>query len=126
VKRLSKRQVLLLHDQLLAQTGGAPGLRYEGLLESALSAPFQGFEGADAYPSLPQKAARLCYGLVKNHPFVDGNKRIGAHAMLAFLAINGVELTYTQEELSTAVLAVASGEQSYEDLLRWLVEHQQG
>ncbi len=63
---------------------------------------------------------------MKNHPFVDGNKRIGAHAMLVFLAINGVELTYTQEELSSAVLAVASGEQGYEDLLRWLVEHQQG
>jgi len=126
VKRLSKRQILLLHDQLLAQTGGAPGLRDEGLLESALSAPFQGFEGSDAYPSLPQKAARLCYGLVKNHPFVDGNKRIGTHAMLIFLAINGVELVYTQKELSAAVLAVASGEQEYEDLLRWLVEHQQG
>ncbi len=65
MKRLSKRQVLLLHDQLLAQTGGTSGLRDEGLLESALSAPFQGFAGADAYPSLPQKAARLCYGLVK-------------------------------------------------------------
>jgi len=126
VRRLSKRQVLLLHDQLLAQTCGASGVRDEGLLESALSAPFQGFDGADAYPSLPQKAARLCYGLVKNHPFVDGNKRIGAHAMLVLLAINGVELAYTQEELSTIVLAVASGAKGYEDLLRWLVEHQKG
>ncbi len=126
MKRLSKGQILLLHDQLLAQTGGAPGLRDEGLLESALDAPFQGFEDTDAYPSLPQKAARLCYGLVKNHPFVDGNKRIGAHAMLVFLAVNGVELAYTQAELSAVILAVAAGEQSYEDLLRWLVEHQQG
>ena len=126
MKRLNKRQILLLHNQLLAQTGGLPGLRDEGLLESALSVPFQGFEDADAYPSLPQKAARLCYGLVKNHPFVDGNKRIGAHAMLVFLAINGVELAYTQEELSAIVLAVASGECKYEDLLCWLVEHQQG
>ncbi len=126
MKRLSKRQILLLHDQLLAQTGGTPGLRDEGSLESALSAPFQGFADADVYPSLPQKAARLCYGLVKNHPFVDGNKRIGAHAMLVFLAINGIELAYTQEDLSATVLAVAAGEQGYESLLRWLVEHQQG
>ncbi len=126
MKRLSKGQILLLHDQLLAQTGGAPGLRDEGLLESALDAPFQGFEDTDAYPSLPQKAARLCYGLVKNHPFVDGNKRIGTHAMLVFLAVNGVELAYTQAELSAVILAVAAGEQSYEDLLRWLVEHQRG
>lgn len=75
MKRLSKRQILMLHEQLLSQTGGLPGLRDEGLLESALSAPFQSFGDVDAYPSLPQKAARLCYGLVKNHPFTDGNKR---------------------------------------------------
>ena len=125
MRRLSKRQILLMHNQLLSQAGGLPGLRDEGLLESALSAPFQSFEGIDIYPSLPQKAARLGYGLVKNHPFADGNKRIGAHAMLVFLAINGTELVYTQEELSSAILAVASGEKMYEDLLRWLVDHQQ-
>lgn len=125
MRRLSKRQVLLLHNQLLSQAGGLPGLRDEGLLESALNAPFQSFGEVSAYPSLPQKAARLGYGLVKNHPFADGNKRIGAHAMLVFLAINGTELVYTQEELSSVILAVASGEKGYEDLLRWLVEHQQ-
>lgn len=79
MRRLSKRQILLMHEQILSQTGGLPGVRDEGLLESVLSAPFQSFGEVDAYPSLPQKAARLCYGLVKNHPFVDGNKRIGAH-----------------------------------------------
>ena len=73
-----------------------------------------------------QKAARLCYGLVKNHPFLDGNKRIGAHAMLVFLTINGSEPVYTQEELSGIVLAVAAGEKTYEDLLRWLIDHQDG
>ena len=126
MRRLSKRQVLLLHEQLLSQTGGLPGLREEGLLDSALSAPFQSFEEVEAYPSLPQKAARLCYGLVKNHPFVDGNKRIGAHAMSVFLAVNGSELVYTQEELSGIILAVAAGEKTYEDLLRWLIDHQKG
>lgn len=126
MRRLSKRQILLLHEQILSQTGGLPGLRDEGLLESALSAPFQSFGDVDAYPSLPQKAARICYGLVKNHPFVDGNKRIGAHAMLVFLAVNGSELVYTQEELSSIILVIASGEKTYEDLLRWLVDHQKG
>ena len=126
MRRLSKRQILLLHEQILSQTGGLPGLRDEGLLESALSVPFQSFGEVDAYPSLPQKAARICYGLVKNHPFVDGNKRIGAHAMLVFLAVNGSELVYTQEELSSMILAIASGEKTYEDLLRWLVDHQKG
>ena len=79
--RLSKHQILLIHDQLIAETGGSSGLRDEGMLDSALNSPFQTFGGEDVYPSLQQKAARLCFGLVKNHPFVDGNKRIGAHAM---------------------------------------------
>ena len=116
MKLLSKRQVLLLHEQLLAQTGGLQGIRDEGLLESALEAPFQGFGDTDAYPSLQQKAARLGYGLIKNHPFVDGNKRIGTHVMLVFLALNGVELTYSQKELSDIILAVAAGEKEYDRL----------
>lgn len=113
MKVLSKRQVLLLHQHLVDETGGSPGLRDEGLLDSALNAPFQGFGTTSAYPSLQQKAARLCYGLVKNHPFVDGNKRIGAHAMLVFLAVNGVELSYTQQELADIILQVAAGEKGY-------------
>lgn len=96
--RLSKTQILLLHEQLIAETGGSSGLRDEGMLDSALNAPFQTFGGEDVYPSLQQKAARLCFGLVKNHPFLDGNKRIGAHVMLVFLALNGIELQHTQTE----------------------------
>ena len=90
MSRLSKPQILLLHEQLIAETGGSSGLRDEGMLDSALNTPFQTFAGKDVYPSLQQKAARLCFGLVKNHPFVDGNKRIGAHVMLVFLALNGI------------------------------------
>ncbi len=123
MKMLSKRQVLLLHEQLIRETGGSPALRDEGLLESALSAPFQAFGDTDAYPSLRQKAARLCFGLVKNHPFVDGNKRIGAHVMLIFLALNGVELYYTQEELVEVILRLAAGEADYDALLLWVLEH---
>lgn len=121
---LNKQQVLMLHRQLVEETGGSPELRDEGLLESALNAPFQSFGDTSAYPSLQQKAARLGYGLVKNHPFADGNKRIGAHVMLVFLAINGVELQYTQQELVDIILQVASGENRYEDLLAWLLSHQ--
>ena len=122
--RLSKSQVLLIHNQLIAETGGSPGLRDEGMLDSALNAPFQSFSGEDVYPSLQQKAARLCFGLVKNHPFVDGNKRIGAHAMLVFLALNGVELQHSQEELSDIILMLAAGEIAAEELLRWILSHQ--
>ena len=122
--RLSKSQVLLIHDQLIAETGGSPGLRDEGMLDSALNAPFQTFGGEDVYPSLQQKAARLCFGLVKNHPFVDGNKRIGAHAMLVFLALNGIELQHSQAELSDVILQLAAGEIETSDLLRWILAHQ--
>ena len=124
MKTLSKRQILMLHQQLMEQTGGSGGIRDESLLDSALSAPFQSFDNTDVYPSLQQKAARLCFGLVKNHPFVDGNKRIGAHAMLVFLAVNGVELTYTQTELSDIILQVAASEKEYPDRLDWLIRHQ--
>lgn len=124
MRMLDKRQVLLLHQQLVEETGGERGIRDEGLLESALYAPFQEYGDTAAYPSLQQKAARLCYGLVKNHPFVDGNKRIGAHVMLVFLALNGVELTYTQRELADVILQVAAGETGYDELLEWLICHQ--
>lgn len=124
MRTLNKRQVILLHQQLINEIGGSPGLRDEGLLESALAAPFQNFGGIDAYPSLQQRAARLAYGLVNNHPFVDGNKRIGAHTMLVFLALNGIELSYTQEELASLFIAVASGDKGYEDVLDWLISHE--
>ena len=122
--RLSKSQILLIHDQLISETGGSSGLRDEGMLDSALNAPFQTFGGEDVYPSLQKKAARLCFGLVKNHPFVDGNKRIGAHAMLVFLALNGIELQHTQSELSDEILQLAAGEIEATDLLRWILAHQ--
>jgi death-on-curing protein len=97
--KLTKRQILMLHAQLIQETGGSDGLRDEGLLDSALEAPFQSYDNQDLFPTVQAKAARLGYGLIKNHAMVDGNKRIGTHAMLVFLALNGVELEYTQKEL---------------------------
>lgn len=124
MKKLTKAQILMLHQELIQETGGMDGLRDEGLLDSALNAPFQGFGDTDTFPSLQQKAARLGFGLIRNHAFVDGNKRIGAHAMLVFLALNGIELSYTQEELSDMVLNVAAGDSSFEDMVKWIIEHQ--
>ncbi len=120
---LSKDQILLLHKQLIKETGGSEGIRDEGLLDAAINAPFQSFNGKDIFLTVEEKAARLGYGLVRNHAFVDGNKRIGAHAMLVFFVLNGVELTYTQDELSDVFLNIASGEYKYEDLLSWAREH---
>ncbi|MBQ7445123.1 MAG: type II toxin-antitoxin system death-on-curing family toxin [Clostridia bacterium] len=126
MKIITKKQVLLLHEHLLRETGGAAGLRDEGLLDSAVSAPFQSFDGTELFPTVIEKAARLCFGLVKNHAFIDGNKRIGAHSMLVFLAVNDTELTYTQEELTNIILGVASGKIDYEDLLSWIKNHIDG
>ncbi len=122
--RLTKKQVLMLHTQLIESTGGSDGIRDEGLLDSALESPFQSFGGEELFPSIQSKAARLCYGLVKNHAMVDGNKRIGAHTMLVFLAVNGYELKYTQNELVDLILDVADGKKVYEDLLKWILGHQ--
>ena len=71
---LTKKQVLMLHAQLIESTGGSDGIRDEGLLDSALESPFQSFGGEELFPSIQAKAARLCYGLVKNHAMIDGNK----------------------------------------------------
>ena len=124
MRNLSKKQVLALHSDLIREFGGTEGIRDEGLLESALAAPFQTFDGEPVYPSLQAKAARLGFGLVSNHPFVDGNKRTGAHVMLVFLALNGVELRYEQQELIDAFLSVASGGSDWRDLQRWILEHE--
>ena len=124
MKRLSKEQILLLHSQLIRQTGGSDGVRDYALLESAIEAPFQSFGGDELYPTIQAKAARLGYCLIKNHCMIDGNKRIGTHVMLVFLALNGIELSYTQKELYEVILQVASGELEYEDLLKWILRHQ--
>ena len=74
---LTKEQVLMLHDQLIEATGDSKGIRDEGMLESALMNPYQSFGGIELYPSIQAKAAQLCLGIVKDHPMIDGNKRLG-------------------------------------------------
>ena len=124
MKRLSKEQILMLHSQLIEEYGGSDGVRDYNLLDSALENPFQSFGGEELYPTLQAKAARLGYGLIKNHCMIDGSKRIGTHAMLVFLAINGIEIDYTQKELYETILAIADGSLEYEYLLKWILEHQ--
>ena len=123
MKKLSKEQILMLHTQLIQQTGGSDGVRDYNLLDSALETPFQSFGGDELYPTIQAKAARLGYGLIKNHCMIDGNKRIGTHAMLVFLALNGIELKYMQKELYETILDVAAGKIEYEDLLQWVLDH---
>lgn len=122
---LSKEQVLKLHTSLIKTTGGSDGIRDEGMLDLALNNPFQSFGGKELYPSIQAKAARLCFGLVRNHAMLDGNKRLGTHVMLVFLALNGCELSYSQKELSDVILALASGNIGEKEILQWIIEHQQ-
>lgn len=124
MKRLTKEQVVAIHSQMIMYTGGTDGIRDEGLLDSALNAPFQVFGETELYPSIQQKAARLGFGLIKNHAFLDGNKRIGVHIMLIFLELNGIILDYTQKELSDIILDVAASVASADELLEWIVTHQ--
>ena len=121
---LSKEQILKMHASLIEATGGSAGIRDEGMLDLALNNPFQSFGGQELYPSIQAKAARLCFGLVRNHAMLDGNKRLGAHVMLVFLAINGFELSYTQRELSDVILALASGDVGEKEILQWIIKHQ--
>lgn len=118
--RLTKNQILLLHKNLIQKFGGVAGIRDKNLFDSAVETPFQTFGGQDLYPTLIEKAARLCYGLVKNHPFFDGNKRIGAHSMEIFLKLNNFNLNCTDEELIKMILGVADNSVTYEKFLNLL------
>mgnify|MGYP003621720867 FL=1 len=123
MKKITKEQVLLLHQLLIKYTGGAGGVRDEGLLDSALATPFMSFDGVSLYPTIESKAARLAFGLVKNHPFIDGNKRIGILAMLSFLEANGIKIICTDEELIELGLGLAEGSADEKSMLAVIVEH---
>jgi len=117
---ISLEQALELHRLQIRTFGGSSGLRDRGALEAALARPGMAFGGEDLYPDVPAKAAALMHSLVMNHPFVDGNKRAGAHAGILFLLSNDVEPTFTPGELVDVILAVARGELSAEALAIWL------
>ena len=108
MRAVTAEDVILIHSRVIAASGGMDGLRDRAGLEAALAAPFQSFGGQELFQTDVEKIARLGYGLASNHAFLDGNKRIGAHAMLVFLALNGIELEYTQKELSDIILKVAA------------------
>lgn len=120
---LTKQQILSIHSDVIEASGGMDGVRDEGILTSALSSPLQTYDGKELFPTLIDKVARLAYGLTQNHPFIDGNKRIGAHAMLVTLGLNGVSLNYTQQELAQTFWSLASSELSCEQLKNWIQKH---
>ncbi len=120
---LSLREILTLHERIAASSGGGIGVRDLGLLESAIAQPRQSFDGADLYPSILDKAAALGFSLVSNHPFVDGNKRVGHAALEVFLMLNGYELEASVDEQERIILAVAAGDMSREEFSAWVNRH---
>jgi death-on-curing protein len=123
MRYLSLAQVLELHRMIIEQVGGSSGLRDLGAVESAVAQPRMTFGGADLYPSLVEKAAALCFSLVKNHPFIDGNKRVGHAAMETFLVLNGLQIDASIDEQEQIMLSVAAGQLSRENFVGWLHEH---
>ncbi len=121
--KFSKEKVLLLHQLIIQETGGDINVRDLNLLDSALESAFSTFDGKDLYPTKEEKAAKIGYGLIANHAFMDGNKRIGMYVMLTFLEVNGITLSLSDQDIYEAGIAVASGTMDYNGLLQWVIEH---
>ena len=115
--KLSKEQIKRLHKKMLDATGGLDGIRDESMLDSALSVAFQTFDGVELYPSAAAKIARLAYGLVCNHPFVDGNKRIGTYVMLVLLELNHINAEFSDEDVIRIGLELANRKMNDKQLL---------
>lgn len=120
---ISRKALELLHDESLAEHGGRPGLRDPGLLESALARPYQLLAYGD--PDLAALAAAYGFGLVRNHAFVDGNKRAAFLATGLFVALNGQRLVTSQAEATLTMLALAAGDLSEDAFAQWLRERLQ-
>lgn len=115
--------IISFHEELESVFRMEKGIHDQGLLESAVHAPFQTFGGEDLYPDPVDKAARLCFGLAKDHPFRDGNKRTAVHAMLVYLSINLIRIEYEDIDLENAIIAIADGSMDSNELADWIRSH---
>ncbi|QIP15249.1 type II toxin-antitoxin system death-on-curing family toxin [Spirosoma aureum] len=123
MKRLSLPEVFLLHERIIHLSGGSLGIRNQEAVASALIQPFATFDGSELYPTLFDKAALTGYLLICNHPFVDGNKRIGHAVMEVLLVLNGYEIVASIDEQEKIILQVADGALTREQFTDWLKEH---
>ena len=119
---LDSQDLYVLHNQLLARFGGLEGIRDEGLLESALDRPVQKFQ-YEQESTLPELAASYTYGIARNHPFSDGNRRSSLLAAIVFLEINGMKFNATEEEAVLETLALAAGERTEKEYASWLTKN---
>ena len=117
---LSLSEILILYKKVIEQSGGSSGIRDLHLLESAISQPRMTFGGNDLYPNLIEKAAMLCFFLIKNHPFIDGNKRIGHAAMETFLILNDFEINADISEQEEIILKLANNQIDKDLFIAWV------
>ena len=122
MKPITKGIVLALHKRIVKRFGGADGVRDEGLLEAAIAQSWQTFDGIDFYPTIEEKAARFCFEIVTQHPFIDGNKRTGALLLGVFLRKNGIKFAPQANDYYKNIMDVASGVKGYEDILKFIRE----
>lgn len=123
--RFSMQQLMQLHSLLIQETGGIQGIRDMDLLDSAICSSFQTIYGKEVYFSIEEKVARITWGIVANHGFSDGNKRMGILVMLMLLRINDIVIEYTQDELFQIGIGLANGDIKYDELLVWIEKHKQ-
>jgi death-on-curing protein len=123
---LSLDQILRLHASLIQHYGGAPAVRDMGLLQSAVAMPHASFGGEVLHPTLFDQAAAYLFHLVQNHPFMDGNKRIGAASAIVFLAMNDVQISGDEDGLVELTMAVASGRAGKSEISNWFSQHVRG
>lgn len=123
MRYLTLDEVLELYRRIIEQSGGSAGIANQGALESALAQPRMSFGGEDLYPTIVEKASALGFSMIKNHPFVDGNKRIGHAAMEVFLVLNGFEIEASVDEQERVILQLAAGELGREEFTEWLRSH---
>lgn len=120
---ITLKKVLAIHQILIKEFGGSEGVRDQNGLESAISRPFQTFGGQALYPEAVDKAAAITESIVKNHPFVDGNKRTGYVLMRLFLMQEGLDIEATQDEKYEFVIKIARGELDFEAIREWIQEN---
>ena len=123
MKRLTQEIIVAIHGELISQSGGLDGIRDSNMLDASINSPFHTFDGQYLYPTLQAMASHLAFSLIKNHPFLDGNKRIGILAMLVFLDINGLPVTCTNDELVDIGLGLADSSIAETELIEWIISH---
>ncbi len=123
MRYLTLSEILHLYDHIISSSGGTHGIRDFGALESALRQPRLTFDQTDLYPDIVSKATALCFSLIMNHPFVDGNKRIGHAAMETFLILNGYEIDSNTDDQEQIILDLAAGKATRKEFSDWLKNH---